>query len=144
MKNLWTPLVGQVAIETLQFLSGVDLIDITVTVITAQFLELFTGVGKIENMIFNYQKQYLSCHKPFVAYQYQYTYFQNQGHLRKSISIRSNIKDKPTDWCEGMVVVLKTDGRVIICMRLTHLYKRLKREGHLLPSDDQLRLRGRC
>ena len=37
---------------------------------------------------------------------------------------------QPTDWCSGMVVVPKANGRVRICVDLTHLNKAVKREIH--------------
>uniref|UniRef100_A0A3B3S0H0 ribonuclease H n=1 Tax=Paramormyrops kingsleyae TaxID=1676925 RepID=A0A3B3S0H0_9TELE len=44
---------------------------------------------------------------------------------------------QPTDWCAGMVVVPKTNGKIRICVDLTHLNKGVKRERHILPSVDQ-------
>ena len=42
--------------------------------------------------------------------------------------------DTPTDWCAGMVVVPKTNGRVRICVDLTQLNKNVRRERHPLPA----------
>ena len=44
--------------------------------------------------------------------------------------------DEPTDWCAGMVVVPKQDGKVRICMDLTKLNKSVCRERHILPTVD--------
>ena len=44
---------------------------------------------------------------------------------------------QPTDWCSGMVVVPKTDGRVRICVDLAHLNKAVKREIHPMSSVDE-------
>ena len=41
---------------------------------------------------------------------------------------------EPTDWCAGMVVVPKSDGRVRICVDLTRLNKNVQRERHIIPS----------
>ena len=44
---------------------------------------------------------------------------------------------QPTGWCSGMVVVPKANGRVRICVDLTHLNKAVKREIHLMSSVDE-------
>ena len=45
--------------------------------------------------------------------------------------------DIPTDWCAGMVVVPKPDGRIRICVDLTKLDQSVRRERHMLPSVEQ-------
>ena len=44
---------------------------------------------------------------------------------------------QPTEWCSGMVVVPKTDGRVRICVDLTRLNESVRREHHPLPAVEQ-------
>ena len=44
---------------------------------------------------------------------------------------------EPTDWCAGMVVVPKPDGRVRICVDLTKLNQSVRRERYILPSVEQ-------
>ena len=46
--------------------------------------------------------------------------------------------DEPTDWCAGMVVVPKPDGRVRLCGDFTNLNLSVRRERHLLPSIEHL------
>ena len=43
--------------------------------------------------------------------------------------------NQPTEWCAGMVVVPKTNGRV--CVDLSKLSESVKRERHPLPAVDQ-------
>ena len=45
--------------------------------------------------------------------------------------------EAPTDWCSGMVVVPKSNGRVRICVDLTKLNENVYRERHPLPVVDQ-------
>ena len=45
--------------------------------------------------------------------------------------------DDPTDWCAGMVVVVKPNNRVRICVDLTKLNENVKRERHPLPAVEQ-------
>ena len=42
----------------------------------------------------------------------------------------------PTKWCTGMVIVLKTDGRIRICVDLTKLNGNVQREHNPIPSVD--------
>ena len=44
--------------------------------------------------------------------------------------------DEPTEWCAGMVVVPKANGKVCICVDPTKLNKSILREYHPLPSVD--------
>ena len=44
---------------------------------------------------------------------------------------------EPTDWCAGIVVVPKADGRVRTCVDLTKLNESVMRERHQLPAVDQ-------
>ena len=45
--------------------------------------------------------------------------------------------DQPTEWCAGMVVVPKKNGKVRICVDLKYLNKSVLREVHPLPSVDE-------
>ena len=42
--------------------------------------------------------------------------------------------EQPTDWCSGMVVVPKANGKVRICVDLTRLNRSVQCERHILPS----------
>ena len=42
-----------------------------------------------------------------------------------------------TDWCSGMVPVLKPSGEVRICVDLTSLNKAVRREVHPMPAVDE-------
>lgn len=45
--------------------------------------------------------------------------------------------DEPTEWCTGMVLVPKQNGKVRICVNLTKLNESVCRERHILPSVEQ-------
>lgn len=45
--------------------------------------------------------------------------------------------EQPTEWCSGMVVVHKANGKVRICVDLTKLNESVQRERHPLPAVDQ-------
>ena len=42
--------------------------------------------------------------------------------------------EEPTDWCTGMVVIPKPNGKVRICVDYTKLNKNVCRELHMLPT----------
>ena len=44
---------------------------------------------------------------------------------------------QPTDWCSGMDVVPKPNGKVRICVDLTQLNKAVRREVHPMKSVDE-------
>ena len=44
--------------------------------------------------------------------------------------------EQPTEWCAGMVVVPKLNGKVRFCVDLTRLNVSVKREQHPLPAVD--------
>ena len=46
--------------------------------------------------------------------------------------------EEPTDWCAGMVVVPKENGKVRICVNLAKLNQSVKGELHPLPAVDQV------
>ena len=45
--------------------------------------------------------------------------------------------DEPTAWCSGMVVIPKANGKIRICVDLTHLNKSVQREKYPLPRVDE-------
>ena len=42
--------------------------------------------------------------------------------------------DEPTSWCAGMVVVVKKDGEICICVDFKPLNENVVREVHPLPK----------
>lgn len=45
---------------------------------------------------------------------------------------------EPTPWCAGLVVVPKAQGKIRLCVDLTHLNKWVRRERHILPAVDHM------
>ena len=44
--------------------------------------------------------------------------------------------DQPTDWCAPMMVTLKSNGKVRVCVDLSRLNEFVKRENLPLPAVD--------
>ena len=51
----------------------------------------------------------------------------------QQLGVISKVED-PTDWCAGMVVVPKLDGKACICVDLTKFNESVCRDRHILPS----------
>lgn len=45
--------------------------------------------------------------------------------------------EEPTEWCAGMVPIVKTSGKIHICVDLTHLNESVIRERRILPAVDE-------
>ena len=45
--------------------------------------------------------------------------------------------EEATEWCSGMVVVPKPNGKIRICVDLTRLNENVCRERHILPAVDE-------
>ena len=54
----------------------------------------------------------------------------------ESLGVISKV-DKPTQWCAGMVVVPKKNGKVCICVDLKPLNENVLREVHPMPKVDE-------
>ena len=54
----------------------------------------------------------------------------------EELEVIAKVKE-PTEWCAGMAVVPKANGKVRICVDLTNLNKSVKQEQHPLPAVDQ-------
>ena len=105
----------------------------------AEFPALFSGLGKLKT----------ECHitlrpdaKPFCLY--------NPRKIPHPLipKVKSQIETmllqgvispvtEPTEWCAGIVPVLKPNGSVRICVDLTHLNKAVRHEIHPIPSVDE-------
>ena len=45
--------------------------------------------------------------------------------------------EEPTEWCAGMVPIVKPSGKIRICVDLTHLNESVIRERHIFPAVDE-------
>ncbi len=101
-----------------------------------QFPDLFQGLGKLQE---EYEIFLKPDAKPFSRstprhiplhlmskVKPEWEHVENQGVITRV--------EQPTDWCAGMVVVLKPSGTVRICVDLTKLNNAVNRERYILPS----------
>ena len=136
VQRLTNSLLGRPTIRDLDLLKIVAVVD---TSPKDQYPSLFQGLGKLEG---DYQIELRDDAQPFA----QATPRRVAIPLLKNVQLELNRMEKigvitkvnqPTEWCAGMVVVPKANGRVRICVDLTKLNESVKRERHPLPVVDQ-------
>ena len=131
-------LLGRPAIEALGLVQRVNAVQ-TQLDIEKQYPKLFEGLGKLEE---EYKIVLQEGARPYAL----------STPRRIAIPLLPKVKAElermermgvvnrvwqPTEWCSGMVVVPKTDGRVRICVDLTRLNESVRREHHPLPAVEQ-------
>ena len=142
VSGLHQPLLGRPAIEALGLVSRIQAIQAVMEEDKHPknlFPELFSGLGKLEK---EYTIKLKEGVVPFAlntprrvaiplmpAVQEELTRMENLGVISRV--------EEPTDWCAGMVVVPKPDGRVRICVDLTKLNESVCRERHMMPAVEQ-------
>ncbi|XP_033730104.1 uncharacterized protein K02A2.6-like [Pecten maximus] len=142
IKTLNRALLGRPAIEKLNLVKTVADIhqqSVQIEEKKKQFPKLFSGLGKFHG---EYKIELREDAKPYAI----------TTARRVALPLLDKVKDElqrmeqqgvispvvePTDWCSGLVVVPKKDGRVRICVDLTQLNKSVRREHHQLPSVEQ-------
>ena len=140
MEKLQKPLIGRPAIERLGLLVRVEEIqDSCLKKYQQMYPTVFTGLGKMSD-------EYCIKLNP------QSTPFSIAAPRRIPYLLRSKVKaelkrmeelgviskiTKPTSWCAGIVVVLKSNGHVRICVDLTKLNESVCREKYQLPSVEE-------
>ena len=138
VEGLHRPLLGRPAIESLQLFPEIAPVSTSDSIIS-RYSHLFKGLGCLQG-----------THR--IKLKEDAKLFALSTPRRISIPLRKKVKselermeklgviskvNQPTDWCAGMVIVPKSDGRVRICIDLTKLNTNVCRERHILPSVEQ-------
>lgn len=136
VSTLSKPLLGKLAIESLNLISRVDIVDKDSC--KANYPELFTGLGLMTG-------EYKIRLKP------DSTPYAITTPRRVALPLMPKVKDElermqsmgvitkinePTEWCAGIVAVPKPNSKIRICVDLTKLNESVCRERHILPSVD--------
>ena len=139
VEDLHRHLLGRPAIEALDLVIRVGSVRESTKSPVVHYPNLFRGLGKLNGA---YTIELKEGAKPFTM----------TVPRRVAIPLMQPVKDElsrmvklgvitrvrePTDWCAGMVVVPKGDGKVRICVDLTRLNKNVRRERHPLPAVEQ-------
>ena len=138
VKDLQRPLLGQPAIEALQLLSRVRSVQKS-TQPEVLFPKLFKGLGKL---LGEYRIKLREGAKPFALSTPRRVAIPLLPAVKKELNQMEQLGvisrvEEPTEWCAGMVVVPKSQGRVRICVDLTKLNANVLRERHILPAVEQ-------
>ena len=108
-----------------------------VSKLTKQFPKLFNGLGKL---VGEYHSHIQEGTQPYSLTTPRKVAIPLLRRVKKELTrmeelgVISPVK-QPTDWCTGMVVVPKANGK--ICVELTKLNESVCRERDLLPSVEQ-------
>nr|XP_049586080.1 uncharacterized protein K02A2.6-like [Syngnathus scovelli]XP_049586090.1 uncharacterized protein K02A2.6-like [Syngnathus scovelli]XP_049586092.1 uncharacterized protein K02A2.6-like [Syngnathus scovelli]XP_049586103.1 uncharacterized protein K02A2.6-like [Syngnathus scovelli] len=137
VKELGFPLLGRPALNALKLVATVTL-DSKARV-KQQFPNLFNGLGKLEgeySIVLKPNAVPFSISTPrrvalplLPKVKEELARMESQGVISKL--------EESTEWCAGMVVVPKPNGKVRICSDLTELNKSVQRERHPLPAVEQ-------
>ena len=140
VQNLHQQLLGRPAIAALGLVVRAGAITVNNAHPTIQFPQLFSGLGKLEGA---YSIQLKEGAEPFALTVPRRVAIPLMEQVKKELERMEKMGviarvDEPTDWCAGMVVVPKPNGKVRICVDLTKLNKNVRRERHLMPATDQI------
>ena len=137
VKGLRKPLLGRPAIEGLGVVSQIE--QVHTNDIVKGFSHLFCGLGRLKD---NYTIKLRKDIQPFSLTTPRRIalplLLRVKAELQRmeDLGVISKVKE-PTEWCAGMVVVPKANGKVRICVDLTKLNESVCRERHILPSVEQ-------
>ena len=141
IRGLHKPLLGRPAIEKMDILARIGTVvgSVSQSVIN-NFSHLFRGLGKLDG---DYTIRLKEEARPFslstprrVPIPLMKPVKQELDRMVK-LGVISPVTE-PTEWCAGMVPVVKRNGSVRVCVDLTHLNQSVKRERHQLPSVEQV------
>ena len=138
-KTLNRPLLGRPAIKALHLVQRVQRVQGVPLNPFQQFPSLFQGLGKLQG---EYSIKLKEGARPYALT----TPRRVPIPLMKSVKAELERMEKqgviskisePTEWCSGMVIVPKANGKVRICVDLTRLNNSVCRKRHPLPAVDQ-------
>lgn len=114
VKGLAKSLLGQPAIEQLQRIQRIGVVNTQTLIPHKEFPKLFTGLGKLEG---DYSIQLKKGAKPYALSTPRRVAVPLLNPVKEELQrmerlgVISKIQE-PTDWCSGMVVVPKSNGKV--------------------------------
>ena len=128
--------MGRPAIEKLGLLSRVNNIEEKSSTVMSEFPKLFKGLGSLEG---EYRIELKPNATPFALSTPRRVAIPLMWKVKKELEAMEKMGiitrvNQPTDWCSGMVVVPKSNGKVRICVDMTKLNENVRRERHVLPS----------
>ena len=102
--------------------------------IVNQFPDMFKGLGKLKD---NYAIKLNENATPYALTTPRRVAIPLRPKVKEELQRMERLEvitkiEEPTDWCAGMVVVPKRNGKVRICVDVTKMNESVKRERHIL------------
>ena len=146
VRNLKEPLLGKLAIEALNLTQKIARIqsDVSYNDIEAEgkanHPRLFKGLGELKG---EFKIKLKPDSTPFASTTPRRVALPLMSKVKTELKRMENLGviskvDIPTDWCAGMVVVPKPDGKIRICVDSTKLNESLLRETYPLPKIESM------
>ena len=147
VNDLKEPLLGRPAIEKFDLFKKINNVTQTGSdqlgeKIKHKYPKLFNGLGTMDG---EFSIKLVPEAKPFALTTPRRVALPLMGKVKEELARMENLdvitkipEGVPTEWCAGMVVVPKPDGRIRICVDLTKLNDNILREPYPLPRIDDL------
>ena len=145
VENLKEPLLGRPAIDALNLVQKVDLVNSDDSTrieheVKTMYPNLFKGLGELEG---EFSIKLTPGSTPCAITTPRRVALPLMPKVKEELQRMEKLGviskgDIPTDWCAGMVVVPKPDGRIRICVDLTKLSESVLRETYPLSKIDNL------
>ena len=139
VRNLHQQLLGCPAIEALGLIVRAHAINRSWSVVD-KFPELFTGFAKLKQPYMIQLRPHAVPFSQCMARRIPVPLLQlvkAELDRMERLGVIAKVT-QPTDWCPGLVVVQKPNGKVRLCVDLTKLNESVRRERHPLPTVDQV------
>ncbi|XP_063077523.1 uncharacterized protein K02A2.6-like [Engraulis encrasicolus] len=139
VQKLATPLLGLPAISDLKLIHVVDSVVESENDMKKQYSEVFTGLGCLTG---EYKIKLKDNVKPFALSLPRRVPLPLHDKVKEELQRMEKMGvivpiEEPTDWCAGMVVAPKPNGKIRICSDMTRLNEYICRERHILPAVDE-------
>ena len=108
----------------------------------AEYPQVFKGLGKLQAPHFTHSISLREDARPVCIYAPRKIPHPLKSKVKDEVErmVREDVISpvtEPTEWCSGIVVVPKSNGKIRLCVDLTNLNKAVQREVHPMASVDE-------
>ncbi|UYV65287.1 K02A2.6-like [Cordylochernes scorpioides] len=138
--KLKQPLLSRETIEKLNIVRMIQQLSSNPFNPKREFPKLFSGLGHAK---INYKISLQPDAKPYVLCTPRRVPIPLMKQLKEQLEEMTRLGviesvEEPTEWCAGMVAVLKPGGKLRICVDLTKLNQYIRRENYPLPATEHI------